>query len=157
MFPNSGLSERKAKATSNQTEPLVTQENTKEMLTVVDTAGTSTEATETLRSSGWSISVAAGDDGTCQCSHGPADHAFNCVSVPSTRSLAVDRELPSRVPMIENACSAAKRIFNDYSPYSRNLGSGRAHTTSLCQMPRIVRECCEDLRHHGASSFGTSG
>ena len=56
-----------------------------------------------------------------------------------TKSVAVDRELPSRVPMVEFVCPAAERIFNDYHPNSRNLGSGNAHTTSLCQVPRIVR------------------
>ena len=57
-----------------------------------------------------------------------------CVSVPSTRSVAVDRELQSRVPRIEfvrRGCSMT------VTPHSRNLGSGSAHATSLCQMPRI--------------------
>ena len=47
-------------------------------------------------------------------SRGPADHAFNWVSVPSTKSVAVERALASRVPMIEFVCSAAERISNDY-------------------------------------------
>ena len=43
----------------------------------------------------------------------PGDHALNWVSVPSTRSVALDRELPSRVRMIEFVCSAG-RIFNNF-------------------------------------------
>ena len=47
-------------------------------------------------------------------SRGTADHAFHWVSVPSIRSVVVDRELPSRAPMIEFVCSVAERILNDY-------------------------------------------
>ena len=80
------VSDIKAKATSNQTKSLVTQENTKEMLTAVDTAGTSNEprAQFQARESRWqrelmeSVSVLA-IHFVIHVSHwsrGPADHAF---------------------------------------------------------------------------------
>ena len=49
-------------------------------------------------------------------------NTFNRLSLPSTRLVAVDRELPSRVPMIEFVCSAAEGIFNDCYPLLKKLG-----------------------------------
>ena len=67
--------------------------------------------------------MAAGGDGQFQCSCIPLCHAcFASVSRankscsqqgPSTRSVAVDRVLPSRVPTIVYVCSAAEKIFSD--------------------------------------------
>ena len=136
------VSEKKAKATSNQAEPLVTQEWTKEMLTAFDTAVAShgTLAQVQAPESRWQREMMEHFNvrafqfvvHVLHWSRGPADHAFNWASVPSIRSVAVDRQLPSRVPMWRGSSMTTTH-------YSRNLGSGSAHTTSLCQMLWIVR------------------
>ena len=125
------------------------QENTQDMLTAVDTSGTSNEtfAQFQARESRWdremmdNFNVLAFDlvMHVLHRSRGPADHDLDWVSVSSTRPSAVDRELPSRVTMIKSVCSAADMISTTFTPYSRNLGSGSARTTSLCHVPRIVR------------------
>ena len=128
---------------------LVMQENTQDMLTAVDTSGTSNEtfAQFQARESRWdremmdNFNVLAFDlvMHVLHRSRGLADHDLGWVSVSSTRPSAVDRELPSRVTMIKSVCSAADMISTTFTPYSRNLGSGSARTTSLCHVPRIVR------------------
>ena len=142
------VSEKQGQATSNQTKPLGTRENTKDMLTAIDTAGTSNEtlALFQARESWWQREVM--DNFNVPAFHfvmhvlhqsrGPTGHALNRVSVTSTRSVAVDRVLPSRVPTIEFV-PLRRGSSMTITSYSRNLGSWIAHTTSLCQMPGIVR------------------
>ena len=65
-------------------------------------------------------------------SRGPADHAFNWVGVLSTRSVAVDREMPSWVAMIELMCSAAERILNDFHPLLEELVQWELPTRLPC-------------------------
>ena len=117
------VSEKQAKATSNLTKPLVTQGNTEEMLTAIDTAGTSNEnlARFQARYSRWqremvehSMFLHSTLSRTfCIGLGGLRIMLFNWVNDSSTRSVAVDRALPRRVPMIEFVCCAAERIFND--------------------------------------------
>ena len=58
-------------------------------------------------------------------SRGPAEHPFDSVSVSLTRCVAVDRELPSRVPMIESVCSAAEAVFiEDYTLMEKTWAVG---------------------------------
>ena len=71
---------------------------------------------------------------------GPAEHPFDSVSVALTRSDAVDRELPSRLAMIETGLfRSGGGLHRILHLTAENLGSEIAHATSLCQVPRIVR------------------
>ena len=118
------FSEKRAQAATNQRMPLVTHLNTKDMLTAIDTAETCNEtfAQFQARESWWEREVMENFNvpafhfvmHVLHQSRGPADNPFDSVSVPLTRSVAVDRELPSRVPMIESVCSAAEAIFIEY-------------------------------------------
>ena len=122
--PKGFFSEKRAQATPNQRMPLATHLNMKDMLTAIDTAETfnGTLAQFQTRESWWEREVMKNFNVLafhfCHACFAPvsgaSESSFHSVSVSLTRSVAVNRELPSRVPLIESVCSAAEAVFIEY-------------------------------------------
>ena len=89
----------------------------------------------------------------------PAEHPFDSVSVSLTRSVAVDRELPTRVAMIESVCSAAEAVFIEFYTLLEKTWAVGLPTRLLyvkCQTRRIPTAIAKHSLRLGTARLGSS-